>query len=131
MSQRIFTNVRCDDARATMRFLVDAYGFAVVSVHPDDDGPVAHAELRLGDDLLMLADAPDPGDPERMQEPIGPASTYLVFPREQLEDRHAAALAAGATEVRPLEDHGYGWGATVRQGGNLWSIGDYAGEQGS
>lgn len=71
------------------------------------DGKVGHAELTLGDSLIMLADeSPDWGA-------VGPAKgtatgvtihTYV----EDVDKVFAAAIDAGATEVQPVTDQFYG-----------------------
>ena len=71
------------------------------------NGKIGHAELELGDSVIMLADeAPDWGA-------LGPGSvggtpvTIHVYV-EDVDDVFAKALAAGATEVRAVTDEFYG-----------------------
>jgi PhnB protein len=71
------------------------------------DGKVGHAELRFADSVVMLADAmPEMGirDPKA----IGGSPVSLVIYVEDADKTHAGALAAGATEVQPVEDKFYG-----------------------
>lgn len=70
-------------------------------------GSIMHAELKIGDSVIMLADeAPDWGA-------LGPGTvggtpvTIHVYV-EDVDDVFAKALAAGATEVRAVSDEFYG-----------------------
>ena len=47
------------DARAAIAFLTRAFGFAEKAVHDGPDGSVAHAELTLGNGMVMLGSAKD------------------------------------------------------------------------
>lgn len=87
------------------------------------NGKIGHAELSLGDSLLMLADeAPDHGA-------VGPRSvggtpvTIHVYV-EDVDDVFARALAAGAKELRPVSDEFYGdrLGQFEDPWGHKWSV---------
>jgi PhnB protein len=71
------------------------------------DGKVGHAELALGDSLIMLADeSPDWGA-------VGPGTvggtpvTIHVYV-EDVDDTFSKALAGGAKELNPVTDQFYG-----------------------
>lgn len=77
------------------------------------DGSIMHAEVRIGDSVVMLGEAT--GDHERM-----PAMLHVY-----LEDTDAAyrrALAAGATSLQEPEDQFYGdrTGGVQDAFGNQW-----------
>jgi uncharacterized glyoxalase superfamily protein PhnB len=50
---RIIPTFRYDDPRAAIAFLKDAFGFEEHEVY-EQDGVVAHAELKLGESYIML-----------------------------------------------------------------------------
>ncbi len=79
------------------------------------EGRIGHAELRIGDSLIMLADA------HGGREPM-PCMLHLYV--DDVDATYQCALAAGATSVDPPEDKFYGdRGALVRDpSGNLWWI---------
>jgi uncharacterized glyoxalase superfamily protein PhnB len=52
-------NVFYDDVAAAVRFLHDAFGFEARFQHRADDGTVEHAQLGLGEALVMLGRADD------------------------------------------------------------------------
>jgi PhnB protein len=79
------------------------------------EGRIGHAELRIGDSLIMLADA------HGGREPM-PCMLHLYV--DDADATYQRALAAGATSVEPPEDKFYGdRGALVQDPcGNLWWI---------
>ena len=63
------------------------------------DGSVMHAELSIGDSMLMLADAsPD--------EALTSSQLYVYV--EDVDDTYQRALAAGASSKQPPTNHFYG-----------------------
>ncbi|MCO5998872.1 VOC family protein [Actinoallomurus rhizosphaericola] len=123
---RVWPALRYKDAHAAIRFLADAFGFEEVAVY-EDDGRVAHAELRApGGGGVMLGDA-DRADSAIAGLPPGAGAVYVVT--DAPDAVYARAVAAGATVVQGLTDEDYGSrGFTVRDPeGVFWSFGTYAG----
>ncbi len=116
------------DARAAIRFLVDAFGLEETLVVPGEvEGVIVHAELRWpAGGGVMLGSA---GRDESLfsQRPTGAASLYAVT--DEPDALFARATAAGAEVVQGLKDEDYGSrGFTVRDPeGNFWSFGTYRG----
>lgn len=79
------------------------------------EGRIGHAELRIGDSLVMLADAH--GGQEKM-----PCTLYLYV--DDADATYRRALTAGATSIEAPADKFYGdRGALVQDPcGNLWWI---------
>jgi uncharacterized glyoxalase superfamily protein PhnB len=123
----IFPAVRYDDADAAVDFLARAFGASEKAAHRGEDGIIRHAELALGDGLVMLGQYSGDGwlggeSPRPLSSTV---SIYVVV--DDPDAHHAAAVAAGATIVRPLEDTDYGsreYSARDCEG-NLWSFGTY------
>jgi len=70
-------------------------------------GKVGHAELSLGDSLIMLADEfPDFGATGPRTVGGTPVTIHVYV--EDVDDVFAKALAAGATELRPVTNEFYG-----------------------
>jgi uncharacterized glyoxalase superfamily protein PhnB len=121
----VWPTLRCSDARAEIRFLVEGLGFVEALVVPGGDGrDVAHAELRWppgGGVMLGSSGADD------LFSRLGPICVYLVT--DEPDALLARASAAGAEVVQPMKDEDYGSrGFTVRDPeGNLWSVGTYRG----
>ena len=71
------------------------------------DGKVGHAELEIGDSVIMLADEnPDMGN--KSPTSLGGSPVSLMVYVEDVDATFAKALKAGATEVQPIEDKFYG-----------------------
>jgi PhnB protein len=71
------------------------------------DGKLGHAELQLGDSVIMLADEhPDMG--ARSPKTIGGTPMSLHTYVEDVDAVFAAALDAGATQLRAVENQFYG-----------------------
>lgn len=87
------------DADAEIRFLATAFGAAEQMVDRRPDGSVMHAQLTIGDSLLMMGQANETW-------PALTAALYLWVP--DVDSTYAKALAAGATSVMTPEDKPYG-----------------------
>jgi uncharacterized glyoxalase superfamily protein PhnB len=121
---RVIPTLRYRDAPAAITFLVDGLGFRLTARYPEDGERVDHAELVLGDGMVMLGSA---GTGE-LNTPIGGASVYLIVDSDEEVDRlHQKAVDAGATAVVEPRNEDYGGrDASVRDAdGNTWSIGSY------
>jgi PhnB protein len=95
------------DAAAAIAFYIEVLGGVERMRFEAPDGKVGHAELRFGDSLLMVADEyPDMGFVGPRAVGGTPVSISLFV--EDVDATFAAALAAGATEIRPVEDKFYG-----------------------
>ena len=108
------------DARAALDFYVDVFG-AERRGDPIlmDDGRVGHAEVGIGDSVLMLAEEyPELGNV------VAPAGGPLV--RVEVPDPRATARRAvelGAELLRPVEDRGYGLAGTFKDPfGQRWLL---------
>ncbi len=87
------------------------------------EGRIGHAELELGDSLIMLADEVPDRDIWGPRSFGGSPVTISVYV-EDVDAVFEAALAAGATSVRPLEDQFYGDrnGQFEDPFGHRWSV---------
>jgi uncharacterized glyoxalase superfamily protein PhnB len=118
----IYPALRYADAKAAIKFLVDAFGFTEKTVQENPDGTVAHAELAWpGGGLIMLGQRraePSPFDTSR-------CVTYLVL--DDPDTHHDRAKAAGAEIVLDLVDQDYGSREYAARDpeGNVWSFGTY------
>jgi uncharacterized glyoxalase superfamily protein PhnB len=121
--QTIFPVLKYEDAHAAMDFLERAFGFERHAAYDGENGEVAHAELKLGDEFVMLGST-GKGD-ERFNQGAGRYSLYVVV--DDPDAHHARAKEAGATIERELTDQDYGSREyTARDPeGNLWSFGTY------
>ena len=87
------------------------------------DGRVGHCELLLGDSVIMVSDEyPEMGVIGPKTVGGSPISMYVYV--EDADATFAAALAAGATELRPVEDqfHGDRSGQFEDPWGHAWGV---------
>ena len=122
MPQTVFPCITFRDAHASIDWLERALGAERVAVHEDDQGRVMHAEVRVGESLLMCGD-------ERAGSKATPAGVSVVY--VVVEDADAAyerARAAGAEVTEPVDqDYGSRDITVTDPDGNRWSLGTYAG----
>ena len=95
------------DADAEITFLKAAFGAAEKSCHRNGDGTVMHAELTLGDSLVMIGQA-------NGQWKALSGALYLWVP--DVDALYARALDAGATSQSAPEDKPYGHRKCRRRG---------------
>jgi uncharacterized glyoxalase superfamily protein PhnB len=125
---QVWPTLRARDARALIRFLVDAFGFEEVVVYGDGDR-VDHAQLcwPLGGGI-MLGSARQ--DSDSGDWPLRPGSFGAYVVTDDPDALLRRATAAGATVLRELNDTDYGSRefAVRDPEGNHWSFGTYRGE---
>ncbi|MDN5870854.1 MAG: VOC family protein [Nitrococcus sp.] len=70
-------------------------------------GAIGHAEIKIGDSAVMLAEECDEGVLRGPRTLAGSSVGLLVYV-EDVDARFAQAVAAGAKVIRPLQDQFYG-----------------------
>ena len=130
MRANIIPCLRYRDAAAAIDWLCRAFGFERHMVVPGEGSTIAHAQLTLGNGMVMLGSARDDEFGKLMKTPaqVGGVSTqsaYIVV--ADADAHHARAVAAGAKVVYPLEDADYGGRgySCLDPEGNVWSFGTY------
>jgi PhnB protein len=106
------------NAPAVVDWLVRAFGGRVVDRYDTPDGHIAHAEVMIGDSVVML------GEPMHGMEAMPAAFSYYVADGEAVDATFARAIQAGATsEAEPKTQlYGYRSGTVRDAGGNRWTI---------
>ncbi|HEX8101605.1 MAG TPA: VOC family protein [Solirubrobacteraceae bacterium] len=115
------------DAAAAIDWLESAFGFAVTRRIDGEDGALVHAELRFGDDGLLMV-----GSATVEHAPVDRPSSYGIYARvEDVDAHHDRAKAAGAEIVLDPEDTE--WGArqyrVLDLDGYEWTFGSYASDR--
>jgi PhnB protein len=87
------------DADVELAFLKAAFGGTEVNCQRNADNTVRHAEIKIGDSLIMLGQAGGPGKPRT-------AAFYLWV--DDVDATYTRALEAGATSESEPEDKPYG-----------------------
>jgi uncharacterized glyoxalase superfamily protein PhnB len=121
---------RYRNAPAAIDWLCQVFGFQRHAVYEGENGTIAHAELTLGNGMIMLGSGKDDEFGHSFKSPaelggMETRSVYLVVP--DVDAAHARAVAAGATIIRPLHDTPYGSRefAVKDPEGHSWSAGTY------
>jgi PhnB protein len=110
------------DAVSALGFYREAFG-AVELMRFEADGRIAHAEVKIGDSHVMLADE-NPAEGYVGPQTLGGAGASLMLYVEDVDATFARALAAGATQRRAVADQFYGdrVGTLADPFGHVWSI---------
>jgi uncharacterized glyoxalase superfamily protein PhnB len=124
---QVWPTLRARDARALIRFLVDAFGFEETAVYGEGDR-VDHAELCWPPGGgIMLGTVRDSDTDDNWSLAPGGFGAYVVT--DEPDALFARASAAGAEILTGLHDTDYGSRdfAVRDPEGNRWSFGTYRG----
>jgi PhnB protein len=95
------------DATAALEFYKKALGAVELMRFPAPGGKIGHAEIRIGDSPVMLADE-SPEMNALSARTIGGSPVSLMVYVEDVDALVAQAVAAGAKLVRPVANQFYG-----------------------
>jgi len=111
-----------DGADRAIDFYKKAFG-AEEAYRLDHEGKVAHAELKIGNSMLMISE-PMPNSVYRDPISIGGSPVGLMIYVENVDKVYQQAIAAGAKEIRAVEDQFYGDRSGNLQDpfGHLWTV---------
>ena len=100
-------------AGALIEFIIKAFDATLVYQMKRPDGSIGHAEMKIGDSMVMIGEAPDPSQ-------AMPAMLHLYV--TDADAWYNKAIAAGATVVREIADQFYGdrSGGVKDMCGNQW-----------
>jgi PhnB protein len=103
------------NAAELLDFVKAAFGAIEIYSHKGPDGSVGHAEVRVGDSMVMLGQAHGEWKPM-------PACLYLYVP--DCDAMYRSALAAGGVSLSEPKDQFYGdrHGGVKDPSGNVWWI---------
>ena len=130
---RVVPSFRYRDAPAAIAWLCRAFGFEEQLVVPGENDTIVHAQLLLGNDMIMLGSSNSHGGnaydkavrpPDELGGHVS-GGTYIVV--DDADAHYARSQAAGAEVLMELEDAGYGGrGYSCRDPeGHVWSFGTY------
>ncbi|MFB3924275.1 MAG: VOC family protein [Terriglobia bacterium] len=110
-------------AAAALDFYKQAFGAAELLRMPGPGGRIGHAEIKVGDSVVMLADEhPELG--ARSPESIGGTPVSILLYVADVDSIFARAVAAGAKVERPVENKFYGdrIGGIIDPFGHKWYL---------
>jgi PhnB protein len=111
---------------AAIEFYKKAFGARELSRMPGPGGSVMHAELKIGDSIVMMGDAsPEMGAPSPQE--LGGSPVALMLYVKDCDAVFQRAVEAGATVTMPLGDMFWGdrYGQLKDPFGHRWSIGTH------
>ena len=113
--QSLVPYVCVNGAPALIGFVEQAFGGKLIERIYDDSGAIRHAEVRIGDSVLMLSEACE-------QWPATPTGFYLYV--EDCDAVYRRAMEAGAKSLMEPADQFYGDrnGGVQDASGNKWWI---------
>jgi len=118
-------------AAAALDFYKKAFGAKELFRFPMPDGQIGHAEVRIGDSHVMLADEPHDDVHQQLgfkaPKSLGGTAVGIMLYVEDVDAIAKQAVAAGAEEVRPVVDQFYGdrSGSFLDPFGHVWTIGTH------
>lgn len=110
-------------AARALDFYKQAFGATELFRHEAPDGKIGHAEVRIGDTVIMLADE-FPDHDANAPGKFGGSPVSLHMYVEDVDKVWSQALGAGATVKRPLENQFYGdrLGSLEDPFGHTWHV---------
>ena len=112
-----------DGAARAIDFYTQAFGATEVMRMPGPGGKIGHAEIKIGDSHVMLADE-HPEQGHRGPKSIGGTPVGIMIYVPDVDSMFRKAISLGATETRPVEDQFYGdrSGSLTDPFGHNWMI---------
>jgi PhnB protein len=110
-------------AAEALAFYQKAFGAQVADQMTDDEGRIGHAEIRIGDGRIYLADEhPEIGFISPAS--LGGSAVMIEMTVPDVDSVMQRAVDAGATVARPAADQDYGWrnGKLLDPFGHTWMI---------
>jgi PhnB protein len=110
-------------AAKAIEFYKKAFGAEEIMRMAQPDGRIGHAEIKIGDSPIMLADEfPDMG--ARSPQSLGGSPVSILLYVKDVDAMFTQAVAAGAIVQRPVADQFYGdrTGGVTDPFGHVWHI---------
>ena len=110
-------------ASDAIEFYKKAFGAKEVMRMAQPDGRIGHAELQIGDSVLMLAD-PMPQSTVKPPKDLGGTSVGIFLYVEDVDEVAQQVVDAGGTVTMPVEDQFWGdrFGVVADPYGHQWQI---------
>src|SRR4051812_30529776 len=95
------------NATSALEFYKNGFGATEIMRLQGPDGKVGHAEIKIGDSVIMLADEhPDMG--YKSPQSLGGSAVSILLYLDEVDTRFQRAIAAGGQVLRPVQDQFYG-----------------------
>ena len=110
-------------AAAAIEFYKKAFGATELFRMDAPGGKIGHAEIKIGEGMVMLADeSPEMG--HKSPQTVGGTPVSLMFYVQDVDAQFAKALAAGGTVKHAIKDQFYGdrSGTLEDPSGHIWTV---------
>jgi PhnB protein len=104
---RVSPHLSVAGAAAAIDFYKDVLGARERMRMAMPDGPIAHAEIEIGDSVIMIGDEM-PGRTDPSPKTLGGSPVALFAYVDDVDEVFKQAIEAGAATVQEPEDHFYG-----------------------
>jgi PhnB protein len=112
--QQVMPYLIIKNAAAFIQFMKEVFGAEEKMKHMRDENIVMHAEITLGESVIMFADSTDAFPPR--------TGGFFIYVADA-DATYSKALSAGATDLTPMSDQQYGRsGGVIDPFGNTWWI---------
>lgn len=110
-------------AAKALDFYKRAFGATELMRIEGPGGSIAHAEIRIGDSVIMMADE-QPQNPCRSPESLGGSPCGIMLYVPDVDSQFRKAVEAGAKVTRAIADQFYGdrSGNLVDPFGHVWTL---------
>ncbi len=130
MGSTVIPCLRYQDVHAAIDWLQRCFGFHQRLLVPNKNGGVAHAELVLGDGMVMLGSHADDASGQFMAPPqrVGGMQTQTAWVQvPDADDVYARVVDSGATIVQEIDDAPFGGRVFACRDpeGHVWHVGTY------
>jgi PhnB protein len=112
-----------DDGAHAIEFYQQAFGAKEIMRMPGPDGKISHAEIKIGDSIIMLGPA-QASTGVRSPQSLGSSTVSIFLYLEDVDSTFRKALSVGAKEAQPLADQPWGdrYGRLTDPFGHSWSL---------
>jgi PhnB protein len=125
-SHTITPHLVVNGASEALEFYKKAFGAQIGGVHKTPDGKVMHADFKIGDSRMFLADEfPGMGPPS--PKTLGGSCVVLNLFMDDIDTVFNEAVSAGATVTMPLANQFWGdrYGQIKDPFGHVWALGQH------
>ncbi len=115
--------ITCNNAAESIEFYKRAFGAEELYRMPTPDGKIMHAEIKIGDSVIMLSDEfPAMGAKSPLSAGCNTASLMVYLP--DVDASYDRAVKAGAKAAKPPENTFWGdrYGQVIDPSGHRWSL---------
>ena len=133
MKNSIIPCLSYKDAPAAIEWLCKAFGFQKKMVVPAGENKIAHAQLTIGDSMIMINSTGMESEFSKLIKTpseiggIVTQTTYVILNAEEIDRHYANAKSSGAKIIQELAEQEYGGKnySCYDIEGHLWSFGSY------